>query len=108
MRSMPIGVSPSLLARMEGSTIRQTFFSYQTLQRGLPMMIIMRAIVGLVPARCGFEFAGECARPFFPSEMPLLGEFDRQCERLGLPRFGKHRPIFVARQTRQQLERLIV
>ena len=35
--------------------------------------------------------------PLFPGEMPLLGEFDGQRERLRLPRLGKHRASLVAR-----------
>ena len=37
--------------------------------------------------------------------MSLLGELDGERERLRLPRLGKHRPAFVARQARQRRER---
>jgi hypothetical protein len=38
--------------------------------------------------------------------MPLLGELDRERERLGLPSFGKHRLALLSRQVRQRLEAL--
>ena len=38
--------------------------------------------------------------------MPLLGELDRERERLGLPSLGKHRLALVSRQARQRLEAL--
>src|SRR5260370_14392366 len=68
------------------------------------MLVVTRTVVGLA-AVCGrLELIGERSRPFLPREMPLLGELDGECERLGLPGLGKHGPALVARQTRQRRE----
>jgi len=67
------------------------------------MVIVARAVVGLTAAASGLDFISECGRPFFPGEKALLGEFDRQRECLGLPRFSKNRPVLLAGGWRQRL-----
>jgi len=64
------------------------------------MVIITRAVVGLTAVGGGSYFFGQRGRPFFPGEMPLFGELDRERERLGLPGFRKHRTVSILRQVR--------
>ena len=70
------------------------------------MVIVARAVIRLTPIGSGIEFISERIRPFLPREMPLLGELQRERERLGLPRLSKHRLALVSRQARQRLEAL--
>ena len=65
------------------------------------MVIIMRSIIRLAPLGRGPKLITERAGPFFPCEMPLIGELDRERERLRLPRLGEYRPILFDRQARQ-------
>ena len=46
------------------------------------MLVVMRAVVRLAAIGGGFEFFGERSGPLFPREMPLLGEFYGERERL--------------------------
>jgi hypothetical protein len=70
------------------------------------MVIVARAVVGLTATGSGSKLIGELCRPFLPSEVPLLGELYRECERLGLPGLGKHRLALASRQPRHCLEAL--
>ena len=62
-----------------------------------PMFVVASAVVGFATIGRGLEFVRQRGCPLFPREMPLLGEFDRQRERLRLPRLGKHRVAVIAK-----------
>ena len=96
-----IGFRPGFFACSERGRIGQTFCRHEALERGKPMIVVPRAVVGLTPIGSGFEFRGQRRGPFFPGEVALLGKPD--CERKGLclPGFGKDGSAFVARQARQ-------
>ena len=98
---MAIGVGPGLLALQQGGGIGQAFGGDQALQRRQPMLVVVCAVVGLAAIFRGFEFRGQRRRPFFPCEMALLRELDREGERLGLPGLGEYRAAFVAGKPRQ-------
>src|SRR5580704_7600754 len=66
------------------------------------MVVIMRAVVGFAAIGTNLQFARKRSRPFLPGEMTLLGELDREPKGLRLPRFGEHRPAFVAGQLWQR------
>src|SRR5262245_2486995 len=68
------------------------------------MVVVSGAVVRLTSADGGPELIGERGRPFLPGEMPLLGELDRERERLGLPGFSKHRAVSILRQAWQRLD----
>lgn len=104
MRRVAIRVGPRLFSCKHSCRIRQSLDGHQTLKRGEPMFIIMRAIVGLSAIGCGFDFFGERCGPFFPSKMPLLGESDGESKRLRLPRLGKYWLLRISRQRRQRRE----
>src|ERR1700687_2346887 len=95
----PIGFGPGFFAREHGRGGRQTFLRYETLQSCEPMVIVVRAIIGLTAIGGGFEFIREGCRPLFPSEMPFGRQPDREREGLCLPRLGKDRSALIARQT---------
>src|ERR1700722_579414 len=61
----------------------------------------MRAVVGLTANRGGAELIGQGVRPFFPGEMSLLTERDRERKNLGLPRFGEHRALCIPRNAKE-------
>ena len=100
MRSASEGFGPGFLACDEGRRICQALVRDQSLERGQPMVIVARTVIGLTAAGGCSEFVGEGCRPFFPGEMPLLRKLDRERERLGLPRLGKHSALFISRQAR--------
>jgi hypothetical protein len=100
VRSATIGICPGLFAREQRGRIGQALGRDKALESRQPMLVVMRAVVGLAAIGSGLEFAGERCGPLLPREMPLLGELDGQRKRLRLPRLGKHRPAFVARQRR--------
>ena len=104
MRSVSVGFGPGFLAREERRRIGQTLGGDQALERGQPVFVVARTVVGFTAIGGGLEFVRQRGGPLFPGEMPLLGELDRERERLRLPRLGKHRPAFVAGQTRQRRE----
>src|SRR5215475_4115455 len=84
----------------------QTFRGHQTLQRGQPVLVVARTVIGFAAIRGGLEFVGQRSCPLFPREMPLFREFDGQRECLRLPRLGKHRASRVAEQMWRGRERL--
>jgi hypothetical protein len=47
-----------------------------------PIVVVMRAVIGLATIARGFEFIGKRAGPFLPCEMSLFEELDGQSERL--------------------------
>jgi len=61
------------------------------------VFVVARTVVRVTAIGGGLEFVRQRGRPLFPGEMPLLGEFDRQRERLRLPRLGKYRIAVVAK-----------
>jgi hypothetical protein len=75
VRGVAVGVGPGFFAGEEGGGIGKPFSAEQALESGKPVVVIMRAIVGLAAVGGGFEFGGEGGGPFFPSEVALLGEF---------------------------------
>jgi len=102
---MAIGVGPGFFAREHGCSVGETFSSDKTLERGEPMLIVTRAIVGLATVGGGFQFLSESRGPLFPSEMTEFGEFYGEGKGLRLPRFGEDRPAVVARKLGQRGER---
>src|SRR5438034_1015871 len=62
--SMPVSVGPSFLAREQRRRISQTLRRDQALQSCQPMVVVMRAVVGLTTAGCGLELIGERLGPF--------------------------------------------
>jgi hypothetical protein len=103
-----VRVGPLLLARVQRLGIGQTFLRHETLERGLPVMVVMGPGVRLATVGRGLELASEGARPLLPGKVSLLGQFDGKRECLRLPGFCKHRPSLVAGQTWQRLEPLSV
>src|SRR5258708_5913302 len=106
MGGASVGLGPGLLSREQRSRIGQALVRDQVLESHKPMIIVTRTVVGFPASRGGFELVGEGSRPFLPCEIPLLGEFHRERERLGLPRLGKHRFALVSRQPPQRLATL--
>jgi len=68
---MPVGVGPGFFARQQCRLIRQALSYHQTLQRGQPMVIVMRTIVRLTAIRRGFQLLSQRRRPFLPGEVAL-------------------------------------
>ena len=102
----PVGVRPGLLARNQDCGIGQALGSDQMLESRKPMIIVVRTVVWFPATRGGVELVGERCGPFLPCEKPLLGELHCERERLGLPRFGKHRLTLVSRQPRKRFQAL--
>ena len=103
MRCAAISSCPGVLTRYQVVGGDQLAFSGQILERGDPVQIIPRSIVIGVTR----QFARQGYRPIRPCEGILGIETYRQREGLGLPRFGKYRPLFVLRQAgeRQRIRR---
>ncbi len=101
VRGVTIRISPGFFASEERRRIGQTFCGEKALKSRKPVVVVVRAIIG-VAAVCGsLEFAGERGGPFFPGEMALLGEFHGESEGLGLPGLGKDRTTGIAGKLRQ-------
>src|SRR5690348_17608853 len=78
---MAIGLCPGFLTRGERGRIGQPFFRDEALERGQPMIVVTRTVVGLTAIGGRFEFRGQRRGPFLPGEMTLFGKPD--CEREG-------------------------
>ena len=76
----------------------KTFARDQAFQRRQPMLVVMRAVVGLAAIFGRLQLGGQLRRPFFPREVALLGELDGERESLRLPGLGEDGAAFVARQ----------
>jgi hypothetical protein len=61
------------------------------LERGEPVVVIARTVIGFAPALRDGEFFGERGRPFTPGEEPGLRQRDGEPKSVGFPRFGKYR-----------------
>ena len=94
MRCAAIGICPGVLTRYQVVGGDQTALGGQSLERGDSVQIIPRSIVIGVTR----QFARQGYRPIRPCEGILGVETYHQREGLGLPRFGKYRPLFVLRQ----------
>src|SRR6187200_2417151 len=101
MRSGAVSFCPGFSAREQRVLIGQPLGSHQTLERRQPMFVVARAVVRFSTLRSSLQFFSEAGSPFLPGEMPLLGQLDRECEGLRLPRLGEHGPAVVTRQTRK-------
>ena len=95
---VPVGVDPGVLSRLERGRVSQALGGDQALQRGQPVLVISRAVVGLTARGGGPQFVGQRRGPLRPGEMAALRQRDREGERLRLPRLGEHRSAVVARQ----------
>jgi len=73
MRRVPIGVRPSFLSREHRRWIGKAFRRDEALERGKPIFVVARTIVGFAPIGSGFEFFGESSGPLLPSEIAQLG-----------------------------------
>ena len=98
MGCAPVSFGPGFLARDERRRLGKTFGRHETLQSSQPMLIVMGAVVGFAAVGGGCEFLGQRPGPFFPGEVTLMGKLYGKREGLGLPCFGKRRPIFIPRK----------
>ena len=106
VRRVAVRIGPRFLALDERGAIEQSLRLHEVLERGQPMVVIVRSIVWLTALGGRLEFACKRRGPFLPREVTLLGELDGERERLGLPGLGEYRAAFVARKLRQRRERL--
>jgi hypothetical protein len=68
VRGVPVRIGPCFLARVQLRTIRQPFGGDQAFESREPIVVVMRAIIGLATIGRGFEFIGKRAGPFLPRE----------------------------------------
>ena len=104
MRGVPVSISPGFFAFEHRRCVRKTLGRSETLERGKPMFVVMRAIVGFAAVGGGSELFAESSGPLFPSEMTQLGKFYGKREGLRLPRLCEDRPAVVAGKLRQRGE----
>src|ERR1700722_20418295 len=90
--SVPVSAGPCFLPTRESRRIAQALGGDEALQRREPMLVVMRAIVRLAAIGGCLEFVCERGGPLFPSEMPSLGKFHSERERLRLPGLAKDGP----------------
>jgi hypothetical protein len=64
--------------------------------------VVVRTVIRLAARLGRLELIGERGRPLFPREVTSFRELDRKRKGLRLPRFGEHRPAFIARKARQR------
>ena len=104
VRRVAVRIGPRFLPVDERRGIEQPLCLHEVLERGKPMVVIVRSIVRFTALRGRVKFAGQRRRPFLPREMTLLGELDGERERLRLPGLGEHRATVVAWEARQPRE----
>src|SRR5262249_3346359 len=97
-----IRVRPRALPFEHLGRIGQTPGGNETLERGEPMLVVVRSIVGLAASGSRLQFVGERGRPFLPGEVSGPRERDGERERLCLPRFGEHGTALVPGKPRQR------
>src|SRR5215469_5492673 len=102
MRCVTVGVRPGFFSREHGCGVGEAFRGYETLERRKPMFVVMRAIIRLTAVGSGLQLFGESRSPLLPGEVPLLGQFNGECECLGLPRLREHGSAIIARKLRKR------
>ena len=63
VRRVAVRIGPGFLALDERGTIEQSLRLHEALERGQPMIVIMRSSVRLTALRGRLEFAGKRCRP---------------------------------------------
>ena len=66
-----------------------------------PTVVVMCAGIGISMPGSDGKFIGKHGRPFFPGEITLCRQSNRQRKGLGLPGFGENGSVLIAWQARQ-------
>ena len=68
VRGVPVRIGPGFLARLQLRTIHQPFGCDHAFESREPIVVVMRAFIGLATIGRGFKFIGKRAGPFLPRE----------------------------------------
>ena len=101
MRGTEIGFRPRLFSFAHRFAISEPLLDDKPFQRGKPVSIITRAVIGFAALRRSLEFGSERLCPLGPGEMALLGELDSERKCLRLPWLGEDGASIAARKPRK-------
>jgi hypothetical protein len=73
VRGVAVSISPSFFSCEHRRWIGKAFGRDEALERGKPIFVVARTIVGFAPIDSAFELFGESSGPLLPSEIAQLG-----------------------------------